>query len=66
MSWMLTRTKPLAGTIFALNMLNGTPGGDTYTFGEIKEGLQQAGFIAVEQVRTGDKMDCLVQGQKPL
>lgn len=58
------RTKPLAGTLFALNMLNGTPGGDTYTFGEIKDGLQRAGFTGVELIRIGEKMDSLVQAQK--
>ncbi len=40
-------------------------GGDTYTFKEVKEGLERAGFTNVQQVRYGEGMDCLVAGQKP-
>jgi predicted O-methyltransferase YrrM len=59
-----SRTQPPAGAMFALNMLVNTSGGDTYTFQEVKETLGTAGFADVEQVRTGERMDCLVQGRK--
>ncbi len=60
-----SRTKPPAGAMFAINMLVNTRGGDTYTFREVKEGLEKAGFTNVQQVRYGEGMDCLVAGQKP-
>jgi predicted transcriptional regulator/predicted O-methyltransferase YrrM len=59
-----SRTKPPAGTLFALNMLVNTLGGDTYTFREVKDALTQAGFINVKLLKTGDRMDCLVEAQK--
>lgn len=60
-----SRTKPPAGAMFAINMLVNTRGGDTYTFKEVKEGLERAGFTNARQVRYGEGMDCLVTGQKP-
>jgi predicted nicotinamide N-methyase len=60
-----SRTKPPAGALFAINMLVCTSGGDTYTFKEIKYTLEQAGFTEVQQVRSGERMDCLVAARKP-
>lgn len=60
-----SRTKPPAGAMFAINMLVNTRDGDTYTFKEVKEGLERTGFTNVQQVRYGEGMDCLVTGQKP-
>ena len=60
-----SRTKPAAGALFAINMLVNRHGGDTYTFAEVKEGLEKAGFIEVKQVRYGESMDGLVEGRKP-
>jgi len=60
-----SRTNPPAGTLFALNMLVNTDGGDTYTFAEVKKGLERAGFMDVRLVRTGERMDCLVEARKP-
>jgi hypothetical protein len=60
-----SRTQPPAGAMFAINMLVNTRGGDTYTFEEVKEGLEKAGFADVKQVRSGEGMDCLVEGRKP-
>jgi len=60
-----SRTRPPAGALFAINMLVHTAGGDTYTFREIKETLEQAGFKEVRLVRSGEQMDCLVEGKKP-
>ena len=60
-----SRTKPTAGAVFAINMLVNRHGGDTYTFAEVKAGLEKAGFINVKQVRHGESMDGLVEGRKP-
>jgi ubiquinone/menaquinone biosynthesis C-methylase UbiE len=59
-----SRTKPPAGTFFAINMLVGTLAGDTYTFIEVKNMLEQAGFTYVQLLETGERMDCLVQARK--
>ena len=61
-----SRTTPPAGALFAINMLVNTRSGDTYTFPEIKESLEKAGFINVKLIRTGEKMDCLVEARKPV
>jgi SAM-dependent methyltransferase len=60
-----SRTSPPAGALFALNMLVNTAGGDTYTFSEVKKGLERAGFVDVRLVRTGERMDCLVEARRP-
>ena len=61
-----SRTHPPEGALFALNMLVNTPGGDTYTFREIKHPLEKAGFVEVKMIRTGQQMmDCLVEAKKP-
>jgi len=59
-----TRTQPPGGALFALNMLVNTPGGDTYTFSEIRDGLEAAGFDDVKMVTSGERMDCLVEARK--
>ncbi|MDD5007751.1 MAG: methyltransferase [Syntrophorhabdaceae bacterium] len=59
-----SRTNPPAGTVFALNMLVGTHSGDTYTFREVRDALEKAGFAGVRLLRTGPKMDCLVEATK--
>ena len=58
------RTIPPQGTLFAINMLVNTKGGDTYTFDEIKDCLSAAGFGAVKLLRKGERMDCLVEATK--
>lgn len=60
-----SRTEPPAGTLFALNMLVNTRGGDTYTFREVADGLQKAGFVDVMLIKPGTKMDGLVEALKP-
>lgn len=60
-----SHTKPPAGALFALNMLVNTPAGDTYTFREVKDSLEKAGFIEVKLIMSGEKMDCLVEALKP-
>jgi len=58
------RTHPPQGTLFAINMLVNTRGGDTYTFDEIRSTLETAGFEKPQMVRTGERMDCLVEARK--
>jgi hypothetical protein len=60
-----SRTSPPSGTLFAINMLVNTRGGDTYTFEEISHGLEKAGFINVQLICMGERMDGLVQADKP-
>ncbi len=59
-----SRTAPKTGTLFALNMLVNTPGGDTYTFAEISEALQKAGFGHIELLRGSGQQDDLVKAEK--
>jgi SAM-dependent methyltransferase len=58
------RTYPPQGTLFAINMLVNTKRGDTYTFDEIRNTLEAAGFGEVKLVRKGERMDCLVEAKK--
>ena len=59
-----TRTRPPMGALFALNMLVSTSAGDTYTFYEIKGGLEMAGFEKVEMLIKGERMDGLIEARK--
>ena len=59
------RTRPKDGAIFAVNMLVGTSGGNTYTYDEIEDDLTHAGFIRVRLLQSGEHMDGLVEGFKP-
>ncbi|MFH1572108.1 MAG: hypothetical protein ABIL09_29220 [Gemmatimonadota bacterium] len=59
------RTRPPAGALFALNMLVGTAGGDTYTFEEVRQGLDAVGFTDITLLRQGESMDGLVTARKP-
>jgi precorrin-6B methylase 2 len=59
------RAHPKDGAIFAINMLVGTKGGGTYTYGEIKSGLAKAGFVRVRLLRQGEHMDGIVEAFKP-
>ncbi|MBI4961741.1 MAG: methyltransferase domain-containing protein [Desulfomonile tiedjei] len=60
----MTRTHPAEGAIFAVNMLAATTGGDCFTFQEIREDLEQAGFRGVRMTREGQHMDQLIEGVK--
>lgn len=55
------RTTPLEGAMFAMNMLAGTRGGNTYTYEEIAEGLAAVGFHQIRLIRT-QGMFSLVEG----
>jgi hypothetical protein len=60
-----TRTMPPDGALFAVNMLAATRGGSCYTFDEIKEELEAAGFTDVRMVREGSRMDQVVAAVRP-
>ena len=57
------RTAPVAGALFAINMLTGTQTGGTFTFAEIQEDLQAAGFGAVRLLRPDTGMNAVVIAQ---
>jgi SAM-dependent methyltransferase len=59
------RTRPRAGALFAVNMLVGTARGGTYTFDEIRAGLERAGFVRIRLLREGERMDALVEAFRP-
>lgn len=59
-----SRTSPVDGAIFAVNMLTATTGGTAYTFEEVRADLAMAGFKDVRMIREGDHMDQLVTGVK--
>ena len=58
-----TRTSPPSGAIFALNMLVGTEGGDTYTEDEIRGWLKDAGISDIIRKAT-DFGTSLIIGRK--
>jgi hypothetical protein len=60
-----SRTLPVAGALFAVNMLVGTPGGGTYTFEELREDLEPAGFADVTLLRRGEAMDSIIAATRP-
>ncbi len=60
-----THTKPVGGAMFAINMLVATEGGGTYSYSEVREDLEAAGFVDVEMIQKGRWMDGLVSAKKP-
>jgi hypothetical protein len=55
-----SRTTPIMGAFFAVNMLVGTPRGGTFTFDELREDLAAAGFVDVRLICKGEAMDSVV------
>ena len=53
--WIMNndRTQPVAGAVFAINMLVGTDAGDCFTEGEVREMLISAGFSVIEMKELG-------------
>ncbi|MBN2430401.1 MAG: methyltransferase domain-containing protein [Acidobacteria bacterium] len=58
------RRHPPAGAVFAINMLVGTTGGDTYTFHELENQLLACGFGEIEFRWKGEYMDGLIWCRK--
>lgn len=59
------RSRPRAGTLFAVHMLVCTQGGSTYSFSEIRRGQATAGFKDVRLVQDGERMNGVVEAFKP-
>ena len=59
------RTSPKAGAFFGVNMLVSTESGMVYTFDEVKEDLETAGFIDVTLAVPAETMAAVVVGKKP-
>jgi predicted O-methyltransferase YrrM len=60
-----SRTQPVAGALFAVNMLVATEGGGTFTFPELREDLESAGFVDVTLARQDEAMNALIVARKP-
>lgn len=59
-----SRTTPLFGALFAVNMLAGTPGGGTWTLDELREDLESAGFAGVCLLRQDEGMHAIVAARR--
>jgi len=59
-----SRTYPGAGAMFAVNMLVVTEAGGTYTFGEFREDLANAGFAEVILIHRDEFMNSLIRAIK--
>jgi precorrin-6B methylase 2 len=59
------RTGPKPGALFAVNMLAGGGGGNSYTYDEISDALTQGGFTRIRLVHPDERMDGVVEAFKP-
>jgi SAM-dependent methyltransferase len=59
-----SRTSPVSGALFAVNMLVATQSGGTFTFDEITEDLASAGFKNATLVSQDEGMDSIVVAEK--
>lgn len=59
-----SRTSPPAGALFAVNMLAGTAGGNSYTLDEYRDDLSTAGFADVELLYRDEGMNSLLRARK--
>ena len=59
-----SRTAPVAGALFAVNMLVGTERGGTFTFDELRQDLASAGFVGAKTVRHDDGMNSVTVATK--
>jgi len=59
-----SRTSPVGGALFAVNMLVATEGGGTYTLDEYIEDLRDAGFGHVTLVHRDEFMNSLIRAKK--
>jgi predicted O-methyltransferase YrrM len=60
-----SRTAPVMGALFAVNMLVGTERGGTFTFSEMAEDLEFAGFSERKYLHRGQVMDTVISAVKP-
>ena len=59
------RTQPVAGALFAVNMLVATEGGGTFTFAELREDLEAEGFVEAVMARPDEAMNAVIVAKKP-
>lgn len=59
-----SRTAPISGALFAVNMLVGTEGGGTFTFEELRDDLKAAGFVGAKVVRHDEGMNSVMVAKK--
>ncbi|NQU09885.1 methyltransferase domain-containing protein [bacterium] len=59
-----SRTQPVAGALFAINMLVATNSGGTFTFAELREDLESAGFTGVTVARNDGTMSAVVTARR--
>ncbi|TVS17077.1 MAG: methyltransferase domain-containing protein [Planctomycetaceae bacterium] len=59
-----SRTEPLTGALFAVNMLVHTEGGNCYTLSEIRDDLEAAGFTQVTCIRHDEGMNSVVSARR--
>lgn len=59
-----SRTSPVPGALFAINMLVGTGCGGTFTFDELREDMETAGFSNAAVLRREPTMNSVVVAQK--
>jgi len=55
-----SRTAPVSGALFAVNMLVGTEAGGTFTLAELRKDLEAAGFRRVRLARRDEGMNTVV------
>lgn len=60
-----SRTWPVAGALFAVNMLVSTEGGGTFTFEELRQDLEAAGFGEATALRRDEGMNSVFVARKP-
>jgi hypothetical protein len=59
-----SRTQPVAGAMFAVNMLAATAGGNSYTLADIESDLLSAPFADVELLRRDQGMHSIVRARR--
>jgi precorrin-6B methylase 2 len=59
-----SRLEPVAGALFAVNMLTGTDGGGTYTLDELREDLDEAGFCETVVAHREPTMNSILVARK--
>jgi hypothetical protein len=60
-----TKTRPISGALFAVNMLVGTKKGGTFTFQELKEDLNYVGFTNTILAKQDEGMHSIIIARKP-
>ena len=60
-----SRTSPASGALFAVNMLVGTEAGGTYTFAELRDDLEAAGYTDAAILHRGEWMNSVLGAAKP-